>query len=258
MLPMAATVDVQTRWDDADRHAHINNGAYLALIRAAHDLAVEADAALAPANDLRGLEISYRAPAPPGAIVTVQVEPLDAEGLLRRVRYSLSVAGDPVAEATATWQLSGAPILLALPVIDEVHGRPFSFEHAVSTYELGPSGTVRPQVIVQWLEHAVFRASQRAGWSPERMEEAEFVPLVIGHHLVLGEPAVEGDTVEVTSRLVQLRRVSGIWLHRVHRAGGNLMAADHTRGAFVDLSGRIHAALPQILDDLLRGEPGDP
>lgn len=255
MLPMALSVEVQTRWDDADRHAHLNNAAYLALIRTAHDLAVQIEPGLAPAGDLRAFEISYRAPAKPGAWVAVQVEPLDADDQLRRVAYTLSAAGSLIAEATAAWQLSGPPMLLSLPAIDDVDGRPFIFQHTIRTYEVGPGGTVRPQVIVQWLEHAVFRASQRAGWSPERMKEAEFVPLVIGHQLVVGESAMEGETVEVTSRLVQLRRVSGIWHHQVRRADGALVAADHTRGAFVDLAGRIHAAPRQILDDLLRGEP---
>jgi acyl-CoA thioesterase FadM len=257
MLPMAVSVDVTTRWDDADRHAHVNNAAYLALIRAAHDLAVELepDAGVAPAVDLRALEITHRAPSPPGAVVTVQVEPLGSDGPLRRVGYHLSVAEVPIAEATASWQLSGPPIFLALPEIGEVEGRPFSFAQAVRTYEVGPGGAARPQAIVQWLEHAVFRASQRAGWSPERMKAADFVPLVIGHRLVFGEPVMEGEMVAVTSRLVQLRRVSGIWHHEVRRADGALVAADHTRGAFVDVAGRIHAAPRQLLDDLLSGEP---
>src|ERR1700693_3317057 len=135
MQRMAVTVEVTTRWDDADRHAHVNNAAYLALIRAAHDLAVQLqpDAGLAPAVDLRALEISHSAPCAPGAVVTVSVEPLDADGQLRRVGYRLSVADLPIAQATATWQLSGPPILLSLPDINEVDGRSFSFAQTVRT-----------------------------------------------------------------------------------------------------------------------------
>ena len=254
---MVVTVEIQTRWDDADRHAHVNNAAYLALIRAAHDLAAERepDAGIPPAADLRGLEITHRAPAQLGALVAVQVEPMDADGPLRRISYRLSVAGAAIADAILSWQLAGPPLLLSLSEIDDVVGRTFIFEHTVRTYEVGPGGAGRPQAIVQWLEHAVFRASQRAGWSPTRMHEADFVPLVVGHHLVLGAPVMEGDSVEVTSRLVQLRRVSGTWHHQLHRSDGALVAADHMRGAFVDLAGRIHAAPRELLDDLLRGEP---
>ncbi len=259
---MTVTVEIQTRWDDADRHAHVNNAAYLAIIRAAHDLAAEREpgAGIPPVADLRGIEITHRAPAESGAVVTVLVEPLEAADRLRRVRYRLSVAGAAIAEAIVSWQLAGTPILLPLPAIDDVDdigGRPFSFRHAVRAYEVGPGGAARPQAIVQWLEHAVFRASQRAGWSPARMQQADFVPLVVGHHLVLGEPVMEGESVEITSRLVQLRRVSGTWHHQLRRSDGALVAADHMRGAFVDLAGRIHPAPRELLDDLLGGEPAD-
>jgi acyl-CoA thioesterase FadM len=253
----AMVVVVVTRWDDADRHAHVNNAAYLALLRAAHDIAVERqpDGDLHPAGELRALEITYRAPAAPGSSLTIELEPLDSTAELQRVRYRISLHDVAVAEAEATWQLSGPRTMALLPEIAEVDGRPFSFDQAVRTYEVGPGGAMRPQAIVQWLEHAVFRASQRAGWSPERMKGADFVPLVVGHNLVLGEPLVEGEIATIISRLVQLRRVSGIWHHEVRRADGALVAADHTRGAFVDLAGRIHAAPRELLDDLLRGEP---
>ncbi len=255
---MVVTVEIQTRWDDADRHAHVNNAAYLALIRAAHDLAAARQPGdIPPAADLRALEITHRAPAESGATIAVQIEPLGSAGELVRVGYRLSVAGMAIADAIVSWQLSGPPVLLELPEIDDLEGRPFSFSHSVRTYEVGPGGAARPQAIVQWMEHAVFRASQRAGWSPARMQEADFVPLVVGHHLVLGEPVLEGESVEITSRLVQMRRVSGIWLHQLDRSDGAMVAADHMRGAFVDLAGRIHAAPRELLDDLLAGEPDE-
>lgn len=123
------------------------------------------------------------------------------------------------------------------------------------SYQVGPDGAARPQAILQWLEHAVFRAAVRAGWRRERMESAGFVTYVVGHHLVLGRPAREGDELTVTSRLVDLRRVSGTWHHEIRGSHGGLVAADRARGAFLDLEGRTKPAPAGLLDDLLRGEP---
>ena len=250
-------VEVKARWDDADRNGHVNNAAYLALIRAAHDAAAQSvpQGALPPAGDWRALEITYRAPVPPGALIRVEVRALEGDASQRRVRYALSSEGAPVADATATWTNAGSAATLLLPHVGDVGGQPFAFQQSVRTYDVGAGGTTRPQAIVQWLEHAVFRAAAVAGWPTDRMMAADFVPLVIGHHLVLGEPLVEGELASVTSRLVELRRASGIWLHEVRHAAGELAAADHTRGAFVDLGGRLRAAPREMLDDLLRGEP---
>jgi len=243
------TVRIRSRWDDCDRYGHLNNAAFLALVRAAH-----AQAGLAPGS-LRAIEITYRQPVPPEAIVEVDVTVIEARETRLRVAYRLHVAGRLSADATALWQLAGPPVRVELPPIDrDAGGHPFRFRQAVRSYELGPDGGVRPQVILQWVEHAVFRAANRAGWSHERMVAAGFLTFVVGHHLVLGEPAHEGDELFVTSRLVELRRVSGIWHHEIHRADGALVAADRARGAFLDLEGRIQSAPQDLLADLLLGE----
>lgn len=245
-----ARVSVRTRWDDCDRYDHVNNAAYLALMRAAHD------GAGLPAGELRSVEIDYRRPIPPDVVVNVDVVVLEQTTTQRRIAYTIEVDHRPAAEVRALRQLGGSRLDADLPAGgDNVAGRAFRFAHAVQSHELGPGGVARPQAILQRLEHAVFRAADRGGWPRARMEAAGFVTFVVGHRLVLGTPALEGEELAITSRLVELRRVSGTWHHEVRRANGSLVAVDRARGAFIDLDGRIRPAPPGLLEDLLRGEP---
>lgn len=247
---MIRTLRIRSRWDDCDGYGHVNNAAFLALARAAHDRAG------LPAGQLRGLEINYHQPVPPEASIEADVAVVDeGEGRLR-VRYALAVDGRSCADVTALWQLDGAPVAEEFPPITrDAGGLPFRFRQAVRSYELGPNGAARPQVVLQWLEYAVFRAAIRAGWPRDRMEAAGFLTYVVGHHLVLGEAAREGEELAVFSRLVDLRRVSGTWHHEIHGADGRLVAADRARGAFLGLDGHIRSAPEGLLADLLRGEP---
>ena len=245
-----ATVRVRSRWDDCDQYGHVNNAAYLAIVRAAHDRAG------VPGGILRALEITYREPVPAEVMIDVDVAIGEETEEHRRVAYVLRVDGRAAAEVTAVWSVGGSPRPNELPpVARDANGRPFEFRQAVRSYEVGPDGAARPQAVLQWLEHAVFRSAARAGWPRERMVAAGFMTYVIGHHLVLGEPVLEGDEVLVTSRLIELRRVSGAWHHEIRRHDGALVAADRARGAFLDLDGRIRQGPRELLDDLLRGEP---
>ena len=245
-----ASVRVRSRWDDCDQCGHVNNAAYLALVRAAHDRAGM------PQGELRALEITYRQPVPAEVMVDVDVNVLERAASHQRIAYALRVDGRPSADVTALWQLSVPTPRVDLPPVARDPGSlPFRFHQTVRSYELGSNGTARPQAILQWLEHAVFRAATRAGWPRERMEAAGFLTYVIGHHLVLGEPAGEGEELLVSSRLVELRRVSGTWHHEIRRSDGALVAADRARGAFLDLEGGIRTAPEALPDDLLRGEP---
>ncbi|MEX0630411.1 MAG: hotdog domain-containing protein [Chloroflexota bacterium] len=245
-----APIRLRTRWDDCDRNGHVNNAVFAALIRAAHQRAE------LPAGRLRALTINYREPVGPDTELEVDVTPPEEVTSHRRIAYVFRVNGRRVADAETVWHVSGPDFDVPLSrSSSDAGGRPFGFAHVVRSYEVGPDGAVGPQAILQWLEHAVFRAAARSGWPATRMSAVGFLSLVIGHELVLGRPAAEGDEVDITSRPVEVRRVSGAWHHEVRKRDGALVAADRARGAFLDLHGRIHPAPPELLRDLLRGEP---
>lgn len=253
------TVAVRARWDDCDGFGHVNNGIYVALMREAHDLARAALRKEQETDRLIEVEIAYREPVLPGQTIDVAVEPIDDEQARRRYRYRMSTDGRTRAELTATWAPDQPQVSAELPMsARDAGGRPFQWRHVVRSHDVGPDGAVRPAVVLQWLEHAVFRSAARAGWDRTRMAAADFVALVVGHHLVLGAPVHEGDELVITSRLVEARRVSGTWRHEVRSSDGSLVAADHDRGAFLDTAGRIRPAPEGIIDDLLRGEPDEP
>ncbi|MES2210573.1 MAG: acyl-CoA thioesterase [Chloroflexota bacterium] len=248
----AHSVQIRTRWDDCDSNGHVNNAAYVALMRAAHERAG------LPAGSLRELRIANRQPIGPDALVDIGMSVLEADASHRRIAYALRTQGRLAAQVEAVWQESGSPREWELPRITrDAGGRLFQFSQVVRSHEVAPDGAARPQAILQWLEHAVFRAAARAGWPASRMEASDFLSLVVGHDLVLQAPARDGDELIVTSRLIELRRVSGTWHHEIHRADGALVAADRARGAFLDRAGRIRSAPVEMLEALLRGDPAD-
>ncbi|MBI2763677.1 MAG: acyl-CoA thioesterase [Chloroflexi bacterium] len=248
----AGSVQVRTRWDDCDSNGHVNNAAYVALMRAAHDRAGM------PVGRLRELTIANREPLGPEVLVDIGVSVLEADASHRRIAYALRAQGRLAAQVEAVWQDSGPTLEVELPrIARDAGGRPFRFSQVVRSHEVAPDGAARPQAILQWLEHAVFRAAARAGWPGTRMEAANFLSLVVGHDLVLEAPARDGDELVVTSRLIELRRVSGTWHHEIHRADGALVATDRARGAFLDRAGRIRSAPAEMLEELLGGEPAD-
>ncbi len=86
------------------------------------------------------------------------------------------------------------------------------------------------------------------------MRASNFVTVQIRHDTEYFLPAVYGDEIEVVSRLYDLRRVRGTWLHEIHRAGtGELLVRNYSTGAFLDLQGRPAPAPQAMLDALLRG-----
>jgi len=245
-------VRLRTRWDDCDRFGHVNNAAYLALIREATDRVMQR-----PTLELARIEIEFRRPLLPNADVEIAVE-ADAErdGMLA-ARYRVDHDGRTHASATAEWRVDPGAAAPSLPALErDLGGRPFAWSQAVRSFELGPDGALRPAAVLQWFEYAVYRAAQLVGWTPSRMREADFVTLQIGHFLAIRTRVDTGEHLAIVSRIVEMRRVSGTWHHEARRSDGTVVAADRSRGAFLDNAGNVRRPPEEMIAALLGGEPG--
>jgi len=62
--------------------------------------------------------------------------------------------------------------------------------------------------------------------------------------------------IEIVSRLIEIRRVRGTWLHEVYRVATNtLILRDYSTGAFLDWEGDVRAGPAEMLEALTHGEP---
>ncbi|MBI1802366.1 MAG: acyl-CoA thioesterase [Chloroflexi bacterium] len=112
-------------------------------------------------------------------------------------------------------------------------------------YELNTLGQVAPAVYFNWLEHAVFRAGESRGWTPQKMQAENLIILQRRHDAEFFAPARYRDAVEIVSALVEVRRVRGTWRHEVfNAASGALLMRDYSEGAFLDLPKVPHPHRP--------------
>jgi YbgC/YbaW family acyl-CoA thioester hydrolase len=143
------------------------------------------------------------------------------------------------------------------PLADRV-AREFHSQRRVQCYELDPMVHVNNAVYLNWLQQAVFEACAEVGWTWPRLLDSGVVIVQRRHEIEYFRPALRNDEIEIVSRVVDSRRVTGTWQQDVYcvRRDGQILdpplylACDYNQGAFLTLDGRL-TRLPQEMIDAL-------
>lgn len=279
-IPSTAAVftdRVQVRTYECDALGHVNNAVYLQYMQQATLKALDMieDAAFWSA---RRLTIEYNTPARYGDDLQIATWVLDADELhvIRGYHITRTADGESVARAQLDWDyrdrethsLRNVPEKYrGVPAVDGLAplkpfvaphdngARVFRWRHKVYFYEIDSTARVGLAAYFQWLEAAFFNATGSVGWTLAKMRAENFISLQYRHDAEFFDAAVNGDEIEIRSRLIGFRRVRGTWLHEVYRATTNtLIMRDYSIGAFLDWEGNVRAGPLEVLEKLTRGE----
>lgn len=252
----------QVRMYECDSLGHVNNAIYVHYLQQA-TLETWVEAAH---WQLRRLSVEYVAQAFYGDSLQVHAWPLgldDDRGL--RCGYAVQRAEDGVVvlraaatwtppAAAAAWPAAEIPACFAIKPARQRAGqsaaRTFHWQSAVRGYEVSGDGCVGAAEILRWVEDARMAAAGDVGWTPARLRAAGRVIVQIRHDTEFLGCVQAGDRVTIRSRVVEMRRVRGVWRHEITR-GDQLIAVDHSTGAFLDLSGHPTPPPQAMVDGLL-------
>ena len=212
------------------------------------------------------LAIEYENPARFSDELDIAVSVIAANGARFDCSYEISRVPDKTSVAFARIEWSGPGAEHGLREITPAHAghaalkplvtpkdngaRPFRWRHTVSHYELDVLGQAQLAAYFNWLEEAFFQAVRVAGWPLSRLREENFLSLQNRHDAEFFAAAKDLDEIEVVSRLINIRRVRGIWIHELYRvATKTLLMRDYSTGAFMDWQGKLRTAPLGIMEN---------
>ncbi len=276
-----STDHVRVRDYECDAHGHLSNTIYFQYLQQ-----VTLDA-MGVVNDgdafwnVRRLAMEYQAPARYGDVLQIMTWASDADEsrVVRNYHVTSGTGRVPIVRAQFEWDYRDYATRSVRPVPEEQRtgqtveapaplkpftppgdngARPFRWLHTVPRYELDSTNRVGLAVYFQWLEAAFFDATGSAGWTIKKMCTENFVPVQYRHDAEFFDAALDGDEIEIASRLIEIERVRGTWLHEVYRTATNtLIMRDYSTGAFLDWDGNIRAGPREILEALTRSESAE-
>ncbi len=281
------TVPLQIRPSDQDSLGHVNNAAYVAYVQQAVAELLARQGLGADWRQgsehhwlMKELAIEYRLGSSFGdrLAALVWLAEADEQGPLFGCQIYHSERGpeEVAVRARSRWQRQAADGGKAASLPQESLAsagqegaempRPFRtpaenrevrryhWRHSVQRSEVGPGGRVHPHITFQWIEEAILSASDEAGWPIERYLAEDFIVFQMRHDASLFSPALLGETVEVTSGMVNARRLRGSWHNEIRSlSDGRLLASNYSTGVFLNLNGRPTSPPPGLIKALQQG-----
>lgn len=123
----------------------------------------------------------------------------------------------------------------------------------VRTYEVDENAHVNNAVYVQWAEHLTARHAEAMGFGREWSLERGGAWLVRRHEVTYHRPALHGDEVELTVRVLGVAGVRGRRHTTIRRAAdATLLAEVVSEWVWVRLSDGRPAAVPREIVDAYR------
>ena len=280
------TIPLQIRPSDCDSLDHVNNSAYVAYVQhaVAERLAGQGFAAdwseSGPCHwAMQDLASEYRLASSFGDQLLAQVWLAEADTI--RPMFGCEIVrwnGEDrqvVVRSQSHWQRleagSGQPVALPEALLsalaEDAGGGPrrfkapgdkdglrrYRWQHRVERAEVGLAGLAHPHVVFEWIEESVLSASAEAGWPIERCLEMDFVVFQMRHDATFFSQPSLGQALEITSRLVDVRRLRGTWQNKIRDLDdGQLLVNNYSTGVFLNLAGRPTSPPPGMMEALQR------
>lgn len=270
---------IRVRAYERDSLGHVNNAVFINYLTQAtldaHGVGAETELRWR----LQACAIEFHTPALYGDTLEVTTWVTQAYGNVVTREYLVTRPSDghTVVGARLSWYLTHTATGIPCPLPDSYqvpvardlasplkpfvypsdnNAAPFFWHQRVRRYELDASRRVAPTAYLNWLEEATMRASTVAGWSIAQMWLNDLVILQFRHDAEFFVDASLGDEIEIVSRLIDIKRVRGVWVHEIYRTEPRtLLMRDYSTGVFLDRAGHIRAGIPKMGVDLQRGEP---
>jgi len=123
-----------------------------------------------------------------------------------------------------------------------VYERAFRVRH----YECDAYGHVNHANYMAYCEDAGVHVAAAFGWTMARMIEAGFGIVARHYRLEYKQPALIGDTLEITTYIADFGRTSAVRCYELKRAGDNaVLARARARWVWVDLKTGRPMRIPQ-------------